>query len=57
VDARHPTILHEHANLTDTPWVQKIADRRWCRRPTSRSPVSKSTADFVIGPRQMPPSA
>src|ERR671912_2383654 len=23
---RLPTILHEHANLTDTPWFQKIAD-------------------------------
>ena len=22
-----PAILHEHANLTDTPWFQKIADR------------------------------
>ena len=21
-----PTILHEHANLTDTPWFQKVAD-------------------------------
>ena len=24
---RVPTILHEHANLTDTPWFQKVADR------------------------------
>ena len=24
---RIPTILHEHANLTDTPWFQKVADR------------------------------
>src|SRR4029078_5672118 len=22
-----PTILHEHANLTDTPWFQKMADK------------------------------
>src|SRR6186713_1850884 len=22
-----PTILHEHANLTTTPWFQKVADR------------------------------
>src|SRR3982750_1352292 len=22
-----PTILHEHANLTDTPWFQKLVDR------------------------------
>ena len=24
---RIPAILHEHANLTDTPWFQKVADR------------------------------
>jgi hypothetical protein len=24
---RIPTILHEHANLTDTPWFQKVVDR------------------------------
>src|SRR5262245_38446169 len=24
---RTPTILHEHANLTDTPWFQKVADK------------------------------
>src|SRR5437899_1267830 len=24
---RIPTVLHEHANLTNTPWFQKIADR------------------------------
>jgi Glycosyltransferase Family 4 len=24
---RLPTVLHEHANLTDTPWFQKVADR------------------------------
>jgi len=23
---RIPTIVHEHANLTDTPWFQKVAD-------------------------------
>ena len=28
---RLPTILHEHANLTDTPWFQKVADRRSSR--------------------------
>src|SRR4026209_1937104 len=22
-----PTSLHEHANLTDTPWFQKVADK------------------------------
>ena len=26
-DAGIPAILHEHANLTDTPWFQKVADR------------------------------
>ena len=53
---RIPTILHEHANLTDTPWFQKIADR--CLEPYTdiAIAVSRSTADFVVGARQIPPS-
>ena len=53
---RIPTILHEHANLTDTPWFQKIADR--CLEPYTdiAIAVSKSTADFVVGARQIPRS-
>jgi glycosyltransferase involved in cell wall biosynthesis len=50
-----PTILHEHANLTDTPWFQKIADRTLAPATDIALAVSKSTADFVIGARQMPP--
>jgi glycosyltransferase involved in cell wall biosynthesis len=50
-----PTILHEHANLTDTPWFQKVADRMLAPATDIAIAVSKSTADFVVGPRQMPP--
>ena len=50
-----PTILHEHANLTDTPWFQKIADRMLAPATDIAIAVSKSTADFVIRARQMPP--
>ena len=49
-----PTILHEHANLTDTPWFQKVADRMLASSTDIAIAVSKSTADFVIGARQMP---
>src|SRR6185369_11143867 len=51
-----PTILHEHANLTDTPWFQKVADRLLEPYTDIAIAVSKSTADFVIGARQVPPS-
>ena len=50
-----PSILHEHANLTDTPWFQKIADRILAPATDLALAVSKSTADFVINARQMPP--
>jgi glycosyltransferase involved in cell wall biosynthesis len=50
-----PTILHEHANLTDTPWFQKIADKALAPATDIAIAVSKSTADFVIHARQMPP--
>jgi glycosyltransferase involved in cell wall biosynthesis len=50
-----PTILHEHANLTDTPWFQKVADRTLAPATDIAIAVSKSTADFVIQARQMPP--
>jgi hypothetical protein len=52
-----PTILHEHANLTDTPWFQKIADRMLAPATDMAIAVSKSTADFVIQARQMPRNA
>jgi glycosyltransferase involved in cell wall biosynthesis len=51
-----PTILHEHANLTDTPWFQKAADRVLEPYTDIALAVSKSTADFVIEARLMPPS-
>ncbi len=44
---RVPTILHEHANLTDTPWFQKVADRLLEPYTDIALAVSKSTADFV----------
>ncbi len=50
-----PTILHEHANLTDTPWFQKIADRLLVPATDIAIAVSQSTAEFVIDARQMPP--
>jgi glycosyltransferase involved in cell wall biosynthesis len=51
---RIPTILHEHANLTDTPWFQKVADRALEPYTDIAIAVSRSTAEFVIGPRQIP---
>jgi glycosyltransferase involved in cell wall biosynthesis len=50
-----PTILHEHANLTATPWFQQIADRLLAPATDLAIAVSKSTAEFVIHARQMPP--
>jgi glycosyltransferase involved in cell wall biosynthesis len=50
-----PTILHEHANLTDTPWFQKVADRVLAPYTDIALAVSSSTADFVRGPRRVPP--
>lgn len=46
-----PAILHEHANLTDTPWFQKIADRMLEPYTDIAIAVSESTADFVIKAR------
>ena len=52
---RLPTILHEHANLTDTPWFQKVADRALEPFTDIAIAVSKSTAEFVINARLVPP--
>ena len=49
-----PVVLHEHANLTDTPWFQKAADRMLARYTDLAIAVSKSTADFVIKARLVP---
>jgi glycosyltransferase involved in cell wall biosynthesis len=51
-----PTIVHEHANLTDTPWFQKIADRALEPWTDIALAVSQSTADFVIKARLIPES-
>jgi glycosyltransferase involved in cell wall biosynthesis len=50
-----PTIVHEHANLTDTPWFQKVADRALLRYTDLAIAVSRSTADFVVKARLIPP--
>src|SRR4029450_705582 len=50
---RIPTVLHEHANLTATPWFQKIADRALEPFTDIALAVSQSTADFVVGARQI----
>jgi glycosyltransferase involved in cell wall biosynthesis len=51
-----PAVLHEHANLTDTPWFQKVADRMLERYTDIAIAVSKSTADFVINARLVQPA-
>ena len=51
-----PTIVHEHANLTDTPWFQKIADTALEPVTDIAIAVSKSTAEFVINARRIPPA-
>jgi glycosyltransferase involved in cell wall biosynthesis len=53
---RIPAILHEHANLTDTPWFQKVADRTLEPFTDIALAVSASTADFVVNARLIPRS-
>jgi glycosyltransferase involved in cell wall biosynthesis len=53
---RIPTILHEHANLTDTPWFQKVADSLLEPYTDIAIAVSKSTAGFVVNARRIPAS-
>jgi glycosyltransferase involved in cell wall biosynthesis len=48
---RLPAVLHEHANLTDTPWFQKIADRFLAPYTDLALAVSRSTAEFVVRAR------
>jgi glycosyltransferase involved in cell wall biosynthesis len=52
---RTPAILHEHANLTDTPWFQKVADRALEPFTDIALAVSASTRDFLVNARQIPP--
>jgi glycosyltransferase involved in cell wall biosynthesis len=49
-----PALLHEHANHTDTPWFQKVADRALAPYTDLAIAVSASTAEFVVRARQMP---
>jgi glycosyltransferase involved in cell wall biosynthesis len=51
---RIPTIVHEHANHTDTPWFQRIADRALAPSTDVAIAVSRSTAEFVVRARQIP---
>jgi glycosyltransferase involved in cell wall biosynthesis len=50
-----PVVLHEHANLTKTPWFQKIADRLLERYTDVAIAVSESTAEFVRDARLIRP--
>ena len=51
---RLPVILHEHANLTSTPWFQRVADRLLAPYTDLAIAVSESTATFVRDARMMP---
>lgn len=50
-----PVVLHEHANLTDTPWFQKIADKALEPYTDVAIAVSESTAEFVVNARLVRP--
>jgi glycosyltransferase involved in cell wall biosynthesis len=50
-----PVVLHEHANLTATPWFQKVADRALERYTDVAIAVSESTAAFVVSQRLIRP--
>lgn len=49
-----PAILHEHANHTDTPWFQKLADKALAPYTDIAIAVSASTAEFTTRARLMP---
>lgn len=51
---RLPALLHEHANHTDTPWFQKIADKALAPYTDLAIAVSASTAGFVTRARLIP---
>ena len=53
---RIPVVLHEHANLTDTPWFQKVADRLLEPFTDIAIAVSQSTAAFTVHARRLPAS-
>lgn len=49
-----PCVLHEHANHTNTPWFQKVADGLLAPHTDLAIAVSESTAEFTIRARLMP---
>jgi glycosyltransferase involved in cell wall biosynthesis len=49
-----PSILHEHANLGNTPWFQKVADRILAPQTDIAIAVSESTGEFTTRARLMP---
>ena len=49
-----PTLLHEHANLTTTPWFQQVVDELLMPFTDLAVAVSRSTAEFVINARRIP---
>ncbi|MGQ0735692.1 MAG: glycosyltransferase family 4 protein [Acidobacteriota bacterium] len=49
-----PSVLHEHANHTSTPWFQQVADRILAPHTDLAIAVSASTAEFTIRARLMP---
>ena len=49
-----PAILHEHANLVDTPWFQKVADKILAPHTDLAIAVSASTGEFTTRARLMP---
>ncbi len=51
---RIPTLLHEHANLTATPWFQQVVDELLMPFTDLAVAVSRSTAEFVINARRIP---
>jgi len=50
-----PNVLHEHANLTNTPWFQKIPDKLFDRYTDLAIAVSESTREFCIHGRKLSP--
>ncbi|MGH9334903.1 MAG: glycosyltransferase, partial [Vicinamibacteria bacterium] len=50
-----PNVLHEHANLTRTPWFQKIPDELLDPLTDVAIAVSDSTREFCIHARRLSP--
>ena len=52
---KRANILHEHANLTDTPWFQKIPDSFLDKKTDVNLAVGESTKEFAINARKCNP--